>query len=108
MAEQTSTSQQVKHRAHEQGVKDGRWQFEVTKVARALIRVESACSTDVVWTHRPVCWVVKSSGIGMIGGVQQDRVDDLLDRDPTDVLCGEKRKGRRSDCGRDGLLDIHH
>ena len=43
----------------------------------------------------------------MIGGVEQDRVDDLLDRDPADVLSGEEGEGRRRNRRCDGLLDVH-
>lgn len=58
-------------------------------------------------THRPESRVVKTSCIWVVGGIEQDGVDDLLDRDPTNILGSEEGEGSRGDGGGDGLLDVH-
>lgn len=79
MAVEAGSSKQVEHIAHEERVEDGRGKLDVAKVTRTLERVHVACRADVMWTHRPECGIVETSCIWVVGGVEEDRVDDLLD-----------------------------
>lgn len=110
MAEQAGRTEKVEHVDHEERMEDGCGEFYMAKVSRARIItcmtrftpikiqmpfqfsgppssiMEGVCHAQVIAVARTQRRIIQSPRIRTVEVIQESRVDDLLDRDSTDVL----------------------